>query len=159
MNRPPDAEPYVDPLSDYEPAEYSDALAEALAEETVEGIEARPFATISTELTVRQAVAELARLKVSSLAVVDNDKLVGIFTERDVLERAAERFSAVADQPVTTLMTAEPIVVYQCDASGAALAAIAAGGYRHVPVMNVNEELVGMISPRRVFDFLEQRFE
>ena len=43
---------FVDPLSDYEPRQYSDALREALAEENVSAIRSRPYAEISPDKSI-----------------------------------------------------------------------------------------------------------
>ena len=48
------------------------------------------------------------------------------------------------------------IVVYVNNQSGGALSAIAASGYRHVPVLDMDGQVVGIVSPRRVFAFLER---
>jgi len=114
---------------------------------------------VESTATIRRAVHALHGLRVASLLVVDNGRLVGIFTERDVLEKVAERYHELADRPVSEAMTSDPLVVYAGDPAGTALAAIAAAGYRHVPVLNESEEILGIVSPRRVFTFLEGRFE
>ena len=150
-------EEFVDPLSNYEPREYGDAIQEALAEETVAAIRSRPYAEIPPDNTVYSALQALAGLKVASLLVVEKGRLVGVFTERDVLERVALRFHEVKDRPVREVMTANPVVVFESDPAGAALSAIAVAGFRHVPVANVNNAVVGVISPRRVFEFLRKR--
>ena len=149
---------FQDPLCDYEPRRYQDALQAALAEETVSAIQSRPYAEITPEKTVYSALQVLNGLKVASLLVVENRRLVGLFTERDVLERVATRLAEVRKLPVREVMTTNPIVVYETDPAGTALSAIAVAGYRHVPVLAVNDEVVGVISPRRVFDFLLARF-
>ena len=121
-------------------------------------IESQPCAEVRSDAPVREAVELLNRLKISSLLVVDDGHLVGIFTERDVLESVAERYTKIADAPVSEFMTSDPIVVYECDPVGAALAAIAVGGYRHVPILSLTDSVIGIISPKRVFDFLAARF-
>jgi CBS domain-containing protein len=90
---------------------------------------------------------------------VEKGKLVGVFTERDALERVAVRYHEVRSLPVREVMTSNPIVVYETDPAGTALSAIAVAGYRHVPVLDVHERVVGVISPRRVFAFLQDRYE
>jgi CBS domain-containing protein len=150
---------FEDPLSNYEPAVYSDVLEQALAEETVAAIQSKPYAEISPDKTVYGALQALAGLKVASLLVVERGKLVGVFTERDALERVAVRYHEVRSLPVREVMTSNPIVVYETDPAGTALSAIAVAGYRHVPVLDVHERVVGVISPRRVFAFLQDRYE
>jgi CBS domain-containing protein len=148
---------FEDPLSNYEPREYRDAIQEALAEETVAAIRSRPYAEISPDKSVYGALQALAGLKVASLLVVEDGRLVGVFTERDVLERVALRYREIKQLTVRDVMTCEPVVVYDTDPAGAALSAIAVAGYRHVPVVDVRNAVVGVISPRRVFEFLRQR--
>jgi len=148
---------FEDPLNNYEPREYSDAIRQALAEETVAAIRSRPYAEISPDNSVYGALQALAGLKVASLLVVENGRLVGVFTERDVLERVALRFREIKQLTVREVMTSEPVVVYDTDPAGAALSAIAVAGYRHVPVVDVRNGVVGVVSPRRVFEFLLQR--
>ena len=148
---------FVDPLSDYEPREYSDVLREALAEENVSAIRSRPYAEISPDKSVYSALQALAGLKVASLLVVDDGRLVGVFTERDVLERVALRSDETKRMTVREVMTSNPVVVHETDPAGAALSAIAVAGFRHVPVLDVRNVVVGVISPRRVFEFLLRR--
>lgn len=152
-------EEFEDPLSNYEPATYADMLEEALAEETVAAIQSKPYAEISPEKSVYGALQALAGLKVASLLVVEKGRLVGVFTERDVLERVATRYHEVKSLPVREVMTTNPIVVYETDPAGTALSAIAVAGYRHVPVLDIKDRVVGVISPRRVFAFLQDRYQ
>lgn len=148
---------FQDPLDDYEPREYESPLEEALAEETVAAIPATPYVEISSEETVSAALKALSGLKVASLLVVEKGRLVGVFTERDVLERVAIDYEDVQNLPVRLVMTENPVVVYDTDPAGRALSAIATAGYRHVPVLNLNEEVVGVISLRRFLSFLNDR--
>jgi CBS domain-containing protein len=150
---------FQDPLENYEPKEYADRLEEALAEETVAAIRSKPYAEISPDKSVFGALQALAGLKVASLLVVENDSLVGVFTERDALERVASRYSEVKHLPVRDVMTSNPVVVYETDPAGSALSAIAVAGYRHVPVLDIDARVVGVISPHRVFEFILERFE
>jgi CBS domain-containing protein len=130
-----------------------------LAEDTVAAISSRPYAEISPDKSVFHALQVLAGLSVASLMVVEKGRLVGVFTERDVLERVATRFAEVKNRPVRDVMTSNPIVVYETDPAGAAFSAIATAGYRHVPVLDLNEQVVGVVSPRRVFAYLLQRLQ
>ncbi len=150
---------FEDPLNNYEFCAYDDELERVLAEELMEVVPAQPCAQIASKTTIRAAVEMLKQLSISSLLIVDDGRLVGIFTERDVLEKVAEQFPKLADHPVANVMTADPLVVYTGDSAGIALAAIAAAGYRHVPVLNEVDQVVGIVSPRRAFAFLESRFE
>ena len=88
----------------------------------------------------------------------DEGSLVGLFTERDVLNKVALEYEEVKDLPISELMTPNPIYVYTTDSSAAALSVMAATGYRHVPVVDLDEKLVGIIGPLRVTSFLQDRY-
>jgi CBS domain-containing protein len=149
----------IDPLSNYEPTEYGTELERALAEETVAAIQTKPFMKVHQSQMVYEAIEMLHGASVSSLLVVDDeDRLVGIFTERDVLERVAENFSKLTATRVSEVMTKNPSIVYETDPAAAAIAAIAIEGHRHVPVLSVDGQVMGVISPRRVCQFIERYY-
>ena len=159
MSDLPDPEQFEDPLENYEPKEYASTVAQALAEETVRAIQLRPYAELGSNASVQEAVHALHDSDVGSLLIVDGKRLVGIFTQRDVLERVAEQFAKLQDVPVSEVMTTEPTVVFDTDPAAIAVAAIAIEGHRHVPVVNSDTEIVGVVSPQRVFNFLEKQFD
>jgi CBS domain-containing protein len=154
-----DSAAFEDPLSNYEPTEYKSELHRAFAEESVDAIESKPFVEVESSTPIRQAIEALYVAQVSSILVVDEERVVGIFTERDVLEKVAEQYSQLEGAPVSEVMTTKPMVVYETDPAATAVAAIAVAGHRHVPVLGINDGVLGVVSPRRVFDFMEKHFE
>ncbi|NNE01327.1 MAG: CBS domain-containing protein [Pirellulaceae bacterium] len=154
-----DAVEFKDPLSDYEPVAYDSELHRALAEDTVDALTSQPCIEVEPSATVGEAIDRLHAANASSLLVVSDGKVVGIFTGRDVLEKVAERYANWADTAVGEVMTANPTVVYQTDPVAIALAAIAVAGHRHVPVLAIDGTSRGILSPRRVFDFIEKHFD
>lgn len=152
---PSDPEKFEDPLSDFEPIRYESELHRALMEDSADSIDTQPFIQISSSTTIIKAVQTMHDSKVSSLLVVDEKKVVGIFTVRDVLEKVAEGYTRLSDTEVGDVMTRNPTVIYETDPAAAALAAIAVEGHRHVPVLKVDNTPHGIVSPRRVFSFVE----
>lgn len=150
-----DDEAFVDPLDNYEPKTYADPLEKAIAEETVSEIQHQPHASIGPEASVAEAVNKLATEHVACLLVEDGGRLVGVFTDREVLNKVALE-PASLDKPVRELMTADPVYVYEDDAAAAALCVMAVSGYRHVPIVNSDEQVKGIISPKRVTEFLSK---
>ena len=149
-------EEFLDPLSDYEPKQYRNPLEEALAEESVAAIQSAPVTTIKPDLPVHAAVKILAGLQVACLLVEQEGRLVGVFSDRDVLDRVALEYEQVKNKPVGEFMKTEPVVVYETDSAAAALSVMAVCGYRHVPVVNLTGGVVGIISPQRVTEFLRR---
>jgi CBS domain-containing protein len=154
----PDPDDFQDPLENYEPKTYDDPLEQALADETVVAIRHEPFVTISPDMLVQEAVEKLAGLHVACLLVAEDNKLVGIFSDRDVLDKVTLEYDEVKDRPVRDVMTDSPIYVHEGDSAAAALSVMAVSGYRHVPVLATGGDLVGIISPQRVTAFLQQHF-
>lgn len=150
-----DPDAFEDPLSNYEPIEYVSELHRVLAEEPVSSIQSQPCIQIDVEASIQDAIQALNASDVSSLLVVEDAKLVGIFTERDVLENIAEHLDKISTTPVGEVMTSDPLVVYESDPVGTAVAAIAVAGHRHVPVLKIDGTVKGIVSPRRVLSCLE----
>ncbi len=150
-------EEFSDPLQNYDPKTYRDPLEKALAEETVAAVQTIPVATVTPSTPVHAAVNALAGLKVSCLLIVDDGRLVGIFSDRDVLDRVALEYDRVKDRPVSELMTTDPVFVYAADSAAAALSIMAVSGFRHVPVTDIEQQVVGIVSPQRVAEFLRRQ--
>ena len=90
---------FQDPLENYDPPKYDDPLEQALAEESVAAIQSSPYASVSPDTPVHEAVAQLAGLSVACLLVEEQGKLVGLLTERDVLDKIALEHEAVPRSP------------------------------------------------------------
>ncbi len=157
--KPVDPEDFVSPLEDYEPKTYDDPLTRALAEEKVLAIQHEPFSTVSRDYPVHQAVKQLASQHVACLLVEEEGRLVGVFSDRDVLNKVALEYDDVKDKPLGEVMTTNPIFVYESDCSAAALSVMAVCGFRHVPVTNLEEKIVGIVSPQRVTSYLRKHMD
>ncbi len=114
--------------------------------------------TIAPTAPIAEAIETLSEQHVGCLLVVDDDgDLVGIFTERDVLNRySSDRTRHNA--PVGEFMTTSPTTVSQDDSIGYALHAMDLGGYRHLPIVDQHDQPTGVISIRDILKFLCVRF-
>lgn len=145
---------FQDPLENYDPPQYDDPLEEALVEQTVASLHTQPYASVSPDTPIAEAMNQLVGNEIACLLVEDNGQLKGVFSDRDVLDKVALEYDQVKSQPISTVMTTDPIYVRESDSAAAALAVMAVAGRRHVPVLDASERLVGMVSPRRVTEFL-----
>jgi len=146
---------FDDPLKNYDAPEYADDLESALAEESMAAIKCQPFSSVKPTETVENVMRTMARQGIASVLVIDGDEhVLGIFSERDVLNKVSERFEEVKDSPVSDVMTANPTCVYESDSPGKAMNLMATAGFRHVPILDVDDKVVGVIGPRRVTKFL-----
>ena len=115
----------------------------------------RPRA-VNVSQTVRDAIAEMRTDPAGAVVVLDGGRVAGIFTDRDILKRAAGR-PGVLDQPVATYMTKDPVVLREDDTMAHALNKMGDGGFRHIPVVREGE-LVGMITVRDVMNWVLGRY-
>ncbi len=149
---------FQDPLENYDPKTYSDRMEEAIAERPVTEIEHQPHASIHPNATVREAVDRLAHEHVACLLVEEDGKLVGVFTDREVLNKVALDPGQL-ERPVREVMTVNPIYVFAHDPVAAALCVMAANGFRHVPIVDADTHVLGIASPQRVTNFLSKHVE
>jgi CBS domain-containing protein len=158
-SRPATPEEFKDPLENYDPKKYGDPLEQALCEETVAAIQHEPYECVSPEATVEAAVEKLAGLHIACLLVERQGELLGVFSNRDVLDKVALEYDQLRGHPLSEVMTNNPIYVYNTDSAAAALAVMVVAGHRHVPVLDLRKKLVGIVSPQRVTAFLRRHYE
>lgn len=110
-------------------------------------IEGRSILTAEADISVREAAHRMVAAHVGSVMVVRRGKLIGIFTERDVLTRVLARDLDPATTPIGDVMTAHPQTVTADRHLGYALHLMHDGGFRHMPVVDDGRP-IGMISVR-----------
>ena len=116
-----------------------------------EVMQSEQLLTASPDTTVRQAAGQMSARGLSAVVVVDDNRLLGIFTERDAVLRV---IAADRDPSTTTLaqvMTEQPVTVEPSKTFGYALALMHEKGIRHVPVVD-NGRPVGIVSARDALD-------
>lgn len=110
-------------------------------------IENRPLYVTVPECTVSEAARQMKEGGVGALMVVESGKLLGIFTERDALNRVLAEGLNPQSTPLRQVMTVDPQTISPERPVGHALHLMFEGGYRHVPVVD-NGHVVGMVSAR-----------
>ena len=114
-------------------------------------IEPRKLVVASLDTTVSVAAVLMQEGKVGAVLVIEDGRLVGIFTERD----AVYRVMAAGRDPATTLlkdvMTPDPLTVSPEETFGYALLLMHEKGFRHAPVV-VDGRPIGVVSARHALD-------
>ena len=118
---------------------------------------AQDFVTVSPKASIRDVVTQLKSGNHYCAIVLDGDRVAGIFTERDILNKIAGRFDTVGDSPVAEHMTPNPTTLNFDDPVAFGLNRMMVGGYRHIPVLRA-AKLVGVVSVRDILGYLLQRF-
>lgn len=101
--------------------------------------------SISSKASVLDAVHEMNRLHIGSIVVLDDGKLVGIFTERDVLQRVVAVGKSSSDTSVAEVMSKEVETIGPKTTIEEAMNAMTERRHRHLPVVE-GEALVGLVS-------------
>ena len=100
---------------------------------------------------VAKAAKLMAAKNVGAIMVVERDRLVGIFTERDVVFRVVARGLDPEATKLSEVMTREPQTVVPDDPFGYAMVVMQENGFRHLPVIRDGKP-VGIISARSAMD-------
>jgi CBS domain-containing protein len=91
-----------------------------------------------------------------ALITVEN-QLAGIFTERDVFLSVLGD-SAVLSQPVSGIMTRNPVTVTENDPLWQVITSMHEGGFRQVPVLDAEGRVVACVRHKDIAEFLANRF-
>ena len=114
---------------------------------------------VTETVTVQEAVNAMVAHHQASVLVVDPDgRLIGIFTERDVLLRVVGRGLDTHRTPVDRVMTREPQALRLQDRVAYALHCMSVAGYRTVPIVDAAERPIGVITATDVIRWLADLF-
>lgn len=132
-------------------------LAKNLKVDSVSRLHPTPPLHVGPAHTVADAVDLMRRERVGCLLVCQDGKVTGIFTERDLIRRVLS-----ANKPLTLTisecMTPNPVTVHPKDSIAVAVRRMVEGGYRHLPVVDGDGRLVGVISVKRIVHYLAEHF-
>lgn len=109
----------------------------------------RPLLKVDMQTSLRDTAKMLMENKVGAVAVVSDDQLKGIVTERDIVFRGVAQDLSMDDTTAEDIMTREPTTVDSRDAISDALAVKLGDRFRHLPVME-SGTVVGIISFRDI---------
>ncbi len=95
--------------------------------------------------TIREAAQVMARADVGSLPVSENDRLVGMVTDRDLALRAVAA-GLGTDTPVREVMTADIKYCHDHEDVASVARNMAELGIRRLPVVDADKRLVGIVA-------------
>jgi CBS domain-containing protein len=98
--------------------------------------------------SIGRIAAEMQHREIGSVVIVENQKLVGILTERDFV-RIVERVGALLEKNLAKDHMSKPVITVQPDAPVADVMKIMSEKHvRHVIVLGKSREIAGIISSR-----------
>lgn len=105
----------------------------------------RAIVSVGAAARVRDVVALLDEHRIGAVPVLEGTRVVGIFSERDMIHALVERGAAALDLPVADRMTSPAITVDPGASVLGALSLMTQRRIRHLPVIDA-EQLVGFVS-------------
>jgi CBS domain-containing protein len=109
----------------------------------------RHLVSAGPEISVREAAATMAGQRCGCLLVMEDDRLLGIFTERDLLKRVVAPGLDPDATPLREVMTKEPDTIGADEPIQEAIRRMDEFGYRYLPVAE-NNRIVGVLSGRHL---------
>ena len=131
---------------------------QALAIATVGDLSPRPHARVGVNDAMWKVVAEMTTKGRGAVLVEDAGALVGIFTERDLLNRVDYSDALWSHLVVGDVMTPHPMVIRPDDSLSEALRRLTAGHRRHLPIVDERGHVLGLISIRDILSYIAERF-
>ena len=101
--------------------------------------------TIAPEITVAAACAELDSRRVGALIVCDGDRVVGVFSERDVVKAVSAEGAGALSRPVSDFMSADVVFAQPSESVAILMGRMTDRRIRHLPVLR-ESRLAGVIS-------------
>lgn len=114
-------------------------------------MDSRKLLLATPQTSVRKASESMAKHGVGAVLVVEGKRLLGIFTERDVVFRVVAQGLDTATTRVTEVMTPNPKTIAPDKTFGLAMVLMHENGFRHLPVME-NDTPIGIVSSRSALD-------
>ena len=103
-------------------------------------------ATVPPTATVRELLGVLAEHRIGAVVVSADDSIAGIVSERDVVRRLGDDAAALLDGPVSAIMTADVVTCTPQTAVEDLARTMTERRIRHVPVVDDDGALVGIVS-------------
>jgi CBS domain-containing protein len=121
------------------------------------GAKGRDIIAIAIDASLADAAALLARKRIGAVIVRDaRAGLLGVLSERDVVRAVAEHGVAALTKQVGAYMTREVATCCEADSIDSLMEIMTSGRFRHVPVVDEREGLVGIVS---IGDVVKSRIE
>jgi CBS domain-containing protein len=123
----------------------------SILDERIAGVEIGTAPIVEPTFPVAAAIREMHGSGTDCLLVVEDGRLVGIFTDRDAAVKAVDKRLQLFK--IRDFMTPDPVVLQPDDTLALAIHKMAVGGFRHLPVVDAGRP-IGVIAAADVFRYI-----
>jgi len=104
---------------------------------------------------INEVISILQDSSLGSVVIVDDEnKVKGIFTERDFILKIAGQASEVLKEDVEKYLTPDPVCLKEEDSLALAMLKMRMGGFRHIIIVDENETLKSVVSQRDILNYM-----
>jgi CBS domain-containing protein len=115
----------------------------------------RAVETVTSSTTIGEAAAVLNAKRIGAVVVLDNGKVVGILSERDIVRHLGTDWSSLTNRPVADIMTKAVVTASRFATIADVMERMTEKRIRHMPIVD-NGELVGIVS---IGDVVKRKIE
>jgi CBS domain-containing protein len=114
--------------------------------------------SIEPEAKLSSAIKTLSERKIGAVLVMNEGRIEGILSERDIVRVLGERGAKVLDEPVSVVMTRKVVSCRPTDTVAAIMEIMTVGKFRHLPVLE-GDKVAGLISIGDVVKWRVREYE
>jgi CBS domain-containing protein len=133
-------------------------LESALLLETLNNVTTQLPLVVDAGATLAETISRMQEELRGCALVVDAGRLVGVFTERDVLMRVVGRSIDLGQTTVRDFMTRDPVTLPSDSSVAFALNRMLIEGFRHIPLVDEQGRPTGVVSMRLLIEYLSDFF-
>jgi CBS domain-containing protein len=146
-----------EPLMDSHLTPPTNEVEQGLLKDRVSVLSPKKPRTVPPSTPVGEVLKLMVDHRIGCIVIEQDGKPVGIFSERDALRKLNVDAAELASHPVSEFMTAQPQTLVSNAKIAYAVQRMDLGGYRHLPIVKDNGELVGIISARDIINYLTDK--
>jgi len=133
-------------------------LSSSSFEESISALPLKKAITFNEECSVSEVVNMMQEKNIGSVILTKDDKVTGIFTERDVLMKIINKKIDFTIKPVKEFMTKSPQCLRKEDMIAYVLNNMHVGGYRHIPIVDKDHKPESMVSIKDILSYIFDHF-
>ena len=135
----------------------SGAIEAILKKIRVQDLDLQRDHRVSPDTPLSEIYEALDENRHGAAMVCEGDRVVGIFTDRDILYRTALE-DIDPSTPIREVMSTRPVTVHLDQPLADAIEIMVDGGYRHTPVVDSEGNQVGLLSTRVILKFIADHY-
>lgn len=132
-------------------------IKKTLETEKIQSVRLRSPVCVSRTDSIESVIGIMKTRRRGCAIILDNDKICGIFTERDLLTRVLQP-SIDLTSPISKVMTKNPAYLTLDTSILDVIRLMSDRGYRHVPLVDQDEKIRGFVSVRDILDYIAEHF-